>query len=104
MLSTVVLAACGGIGGYTQPAGLFPLGTIYTETTSGSDILENGSTASKEGKACGTVILGMIGTGDTSVETAMKNGGIKKVVFVTQKLKMIFWSLYGEVCTVARGN
>lgn len=97
------LTACAGIGGYTQPAGLFPAGGLYTETVSGSQVLENGVAATREGKACGTYIL-FVGTGDTSVETAMKNGGIKKLVFVSQSIKMILGSLYGEVCTIARGN
>ena len=98
----VSLTACAGVGGYTQPAGLFPVGLLYSETVSGSQVLENGTAATKEGKACGTYII-FVGTGDTSVETAMKNGGIKKLVFVTQSVKMILGSLYGEVCTIARG-
>jgi hypothetical protein len=98
----VSLTACAGISGYTQPAGLFPVGLLYTETVSGSQVLDNGTAATKEGKACGTYII-FVGTGDTSVETAMKNGGIKKLVFVTQSVKMILGSLYGEVCTIARG-
>lgn len=96
------LTACAGVGGYTQPAGLFPVGLLYTDSVSGSQVLENGTTATKEGKACGTYVL-FVGTGDTSVETAMKNGGIKKLVFVSQSVKAVLGPLYGEVCTIARG-
>jgi len=102
-LVALSLAGCSSVGGYYQPAGLFPTGGIYMETTSGSLILENGVTPTKEGKACGSWIL-VVGTGDTSVETAMKNGGIKKAVFVTQYIKAILGSVYGEVCTIVRGN
>src|SRR3569832_753454 len=77
MISIFSLTACAGIGGYTQPGGLFPVGLVYTDSVSGSQVLDNGATASNEGKACGTYII-FVGTGDTSVETAMKNGGIKK--------------------------
>ena len=103
LLATAALSGCAGVGGYYQPAGLFPHGGIFTETTSGSLILDNGATATKEGKACGTWII-FVGTGDTSVEKAMQNGGIKKVVFVTQYIKSILGPIYGEVCTIARGN
>ncbi len=102
MLVGISLTACAGVGGYTQPAGLFPVGLLYTDSTSGSQVLENGMTATKEGKACGTYII-FVGTGDTSVETAMKNGGIKKLVFVSQSVKAILGPVYGEVCTIARG-
>ena len=103
LAATALLYGC-GVGGYYQPAGLFPSAGIYTETTSGSLILENGVTPAKEGRACGTGILGIVATGDTSVETAMKNGGIKKAVYVTQYIKLFVWGAYVEVCTIARGN
>lgn len=103
MISLFSLTACAGVAGYTQPGGLFPVGLIYTDSISGSQILDNGASASKEGKACGTYIL-FIGTGDTSVETAMKKGGISKLVFVTQSVKSVLGPIYGEVCTIARGN
>jgi len=66
-------------------------------------MLKNGVTPTKEGKACGSYIV-MIGTGDTTLETAMKNGGITELVFVTQSVKSILGFIYGEVCTIARGN
>jgi hypothetical protein len=103
MMLALALTACAGVAGYTQPAGLFPYGYIYTESTSGSVVLENGVTPMKEGKACGNWIL-FIGTGDTSVESAMHNGGIKKLVFVKQSIKSVLGPIYGEVCTIARGN
>lgn len=103
LLSVVALTACAGVGGYTQPAGIFPAGAIFTDTTSGSQVYENGVRPTKTGKACGTYIL-FVGTGDTSVETAMNNGGIKKLVFVTQSIRSILGPLYGEICTIARGT
>jgi NADPH-dependent glutamate synthase beta subunit-like oxidoreductase len=97
------LYGCAGVGSYYQPAGVFPSGGIYTDTTSGSLILENGATPTKEGKACGSWIV-VVGTGDTSIETAMKNGGVQKVIFVTQTVRSILGPIYGEVCTVVKGN
>src|SRR5574340_173360 len=97
------LYGCSGVGGYYQPAGLFPTGWIFHETTSGSILNDNGATPSKTGKSCGTDILGIVATGDTSVEAAMNNGGIKKVVYTEQYIKSIL-GVYVEVCTIAKGN
>ncbi len=104
MLSALTLAACGGIGGYTQPNGMFAAANIFTEVKTGTIVLDNGTAATKEGRSCGSEILGIIAQGDTTLETAMKNGGIKKVVYVTHDIKYILMGLYAEVCTVARGN
>lgn len=73
------------------------------DTTSGTIIHDNGVTPTKTGKACGTSILGIVAFGDTTVETAMNNGGIHKAVYTEQSLKHIlhFWA---EVCTIVKGN
>ena len=94
---------CAGVAGYTQPAGLVPTGGVYMDTTSGTIIHDNGTAPTKTGKACGTSILGIVGLGDTTVETAMRNGGINKVVYTEQSLKHIL-HLWAEVCTIAKGN
>ncbi len=98
------LYGCSGVGGYTQPGGLMPTAGIYMETTSGGILHDNGTSPSKTGRACGTGILGIVATGDTSVEAAMNNGGIKKAVFTEQYIKAFLWGLYVEVCTIAKGN
>ena len=90
------LYGCSGVAGYTQPAGIFPTAGIYMETTSGGILHDNGATATKTGKSCGT--------GDTSVEAAMNAGGIKKAVFVNHYIKSFVWGLYVETCTIAKGN
>jgi hypothetical protein len=104
VLATILSLAGCGVGGYMQPGGLFPTAGIYMETTSGGIIYENGVTPTKTGKACGTGILGIIATGDTSVEAAMNNGGIKKAVFTEQYIRNIVWGIYVEVCTIVKGN
>ena len=98
------LYGCSGVDGYTQPAGIFPTAGIYMETTSGGILHDNGATATKTGKACGTGLLGIVATGDTSVEAAMNAGGIKKAVFVNHYIKSFVWGLYVETCTIAKGN
>lgn len=106
-LSVVVfagmLSACAGVGGYTQPAGMTPTAWIFMETTSGGILHDNGATPTKVGKACGTSIMGIVATGDTSVEAAMNQGGIKKAVYTEQYLKNIM-GFFVEVCTIVKGN
>ena len=97
------LSGC-GVGGYYQPSGLFPSAGIYMETTSGGILHDNGVTPTKTGKACGTSILGIVATGDTTVEAAMNNGGIKKAVYTQQYIKLYVGGIYTEVCTIAKGN
>ena len=103
MAFAAVASGCSGVGGYTQPGGLTPVAGVYMETTSGGIIHDNGTAPTKTGKACGTSILGIVATGDTTVETAMNNGGIHKAVFTEQYIKSIL-SVYTEVCTIVKGN
>jgi hypothetical protein len=103
MVFAAVASGCSGVGGYTQPGGLTPVAGVFMETTSGGIIHDNGTTPTKTGKACGTSILGIVATGDTTVEAAMNNGGIHKAVFTEQYIKSIL-SVYTEVCTIVKGN
>ncbi|MGA7795884.1 MAG: TRL domain-containing protein, partial [Candidatus Acidiferrales bacterium] len=92
------LAGCAGTAAITQPSAVLPSGGIYTFTVGGSQVLSD-ATPGKTGRACGTSILGLVGTGDTSVETAMKDGQITKPVFVTEELTDILGVIYVQVCT-----
>jgi hypothetical protein len=98
------LAGCGIGAAYTQPGGVTPFAGIIMDTTSGGILHDNGATATKSGKACGTSILGIVASGDTTVEAAMANGGIKKAVFTQQHIRYYVWGAYVEVCTIAKGN
>ena len=98
------LAGCGIGAAYTQPGGLTPVAGIVMETTSGGILHDNGVTPTKTGKACGTSILGIVASGDTTVEAAMANGGIKKAVFTNQQIRYFVWGAYVEICTIAKGN
>ncbi|MBH0200759.1 MAG: hypothetical protein HP496_00265 [Nitrospira sp.] len=104
MAFAAVAAGCSGVAGYTQPGGLTPTAGIYMETTSGGILHDNGATPTKTGKSCGTGILGIVATGDTTVETAMNNGGIKKAVYTEQSIKSILGGFYVELCTIVKGN
>ena len=90
------LSACGPI--VASPM----MGTTFNETKYGN-IATDESVATKEGKACGTSILGWIAQGDASIVAAKANGGITKVSSVDHYAKSIL-GIYGEWCTFVQGN
>ena len=77
-------------------------GTTFNETRYGNIATAETSTT-KEGKACGSSILGWVATGDASIAAAKANGGITKVTSVDHYAKSIL-GIYGEWCTIVKGN
>ena len=77
-------------------------GWIYTETKYGDDATTSAA-ATKEGKACGTSILGWVATGDASVSAAKAAGGITTVASVDHSAKQIV-GIFGEWCTIVKGS
>lgn len=66
----------------------------------------NNVAVNKTGESCVTNVLGLVATGDSSVEAAKKNGGIKKVAFVDRKYEG-FWfyiPFFQKGCTIVRGE
>jgi hypothetical protein len=57
----------------------------------------------KVGKATSTSILGLVATGDASIETAAKNGGIKTIKFVDYEVHNIL-GIYGQYTTIVYGD
>lgn len=77
-------------------------GTTFNETKYGNIATEE-SVATKEGKACGTSILGWVAQGDASIVAAKANGGITKVSSVDHYAKNIL-GIFGEWCTIVKGS
>ena len=77
-------------------------GTTFNETKYGN-IATAETATTKEGKACGTSILGAFAQGDASIVAAKANGGITKVSSVDHYAKSIL-GIYGEWCTIVKGN
>lgn len=55
------------------------------------------------GQACATSILGLVATGDASLETAKKNGGVAQVTAVDHTSNSIL-GFYAKFCTVVYGK
>lgn len=56
-----------------------------------------------EGQACATSLLGLIATGDASIEAAKKAGGIAQVVSIDHTSSNLL-GLYAKYCLVVRGK
>jgi hypothetical protein len=105
LFGLVSLTGCYGAINMQQPSFMTAApGFIVSDVQGGTLVLDNGVAATKEGRACSTEIIGLVAQGDNRIETAMNNGGIKKLVFVHHAIKSYFFGAYAEVCTLARGN
>ncbi|HEX4940838.1 MAG TPA: TRL-like family protein [Candidatus Kapabacteria bacterium] len=98
--ATLALAAAtlGGCAVVATPSH----GLLYTKVQ-GPIVVGNGVNTSKTGQACVTNILGLISTGDASIDAAKKAGGIKDVSSVDHD-STIMLGVYGQFCTVVKGN
>lgn len=83
-------------------------GLIYTSWKDRDPIsrIDNSVQANKSGKACVKLLAGLISTGDSSIETAKKNGGISKVSYVDRSLEAfnVYIPIFQEGCTIVHGN
>jgi len=77
-------------------------GLLYTETEDAVTATSNGE-AGKIGRACAKNILGLVVTGDSSIEAAKADGGITRVASVDREVDVIL-GVYGKNCTVVRGE
>jgi hypothetical protein len=83
-------------------AGRSPLtGVWYTNVQAG--LAATPQVGPKYGEACASSILGIIATGDASIETARRNGGIASIASVDEKMSGIL-GFYATHCTIVRGK
>ena len=96
LASLLILSSCGTNYNRSGP------GLIFTDTTDALSY-DNSVTPSKTGKACSKRILAFVAYGDASTAAAKRDGGISRVASIdTQYLNIL--GLYGEACTVVRGQ
>jgi uncharacterized protein YceK len=92
-LLALVLSGC---------ATYMPAGAIYVGAKGAIATTDNIS-YSKIGKATATSILGLVATGDSSIKTAVANGGITKIKYVDYEVENIL-GIYGKYTTVVYGD
>ena len=95
LLATAILGGCVFVPGDVGYA-------AFNTTKRSGYAMENVGVATKHGRACAKNILGIVGSGDSSIEAAKKNGGITKVLSVDYEIET--YLLFGTVCTVVAGQ
>jgi hypothetical protein len=88
------LCACANIRGQAPAAVAFYKGPVAMGVTAKSV---------KHGESCAENYLGLIATGDASIDTAKKRGGITKVNSVDHSSTRIL-GYYAKFCTVVAGE
>jgi TRL-like protein family len=81
----------------------YPVGGLYTDVKLPVNTPNNSGGSSKIGTAECSSILAMVATGDCSVETAKKNGGITQVSNVDWEAKNIL-GIFGTYKVKVYGN
>lgn len=79
------------------------MGAWYTDVKGPITATGQPSKGDRSGEACATSILGLIATGDASIETARKNAGVTKVTAVDMTGSSIL-GIYAKYCTVVYGS
>jgi hypothetical protein len=97
LFSVILLASCGHI--VQSPAA----GGIFTEVKAPLVTGPTTARATKVGTAMAKTVLGLVATGDASIETAMRNGGITRIHHVDYEAKSILF-FYGEFTTIVYGD
>lgn len=97
-----VAAMAGALFALTGCATTQPIGMVYTDATLPSKVTEvAGST--KQGVAECKDILHIVATGDCSIATAAKNGGITQIQSVDTKVMSIL-GIYSTFTTTVTGR
>lgn len=92
----LIVSSCAMVG---TPVGI---GAIYTGVNSGEAVTSN-PMGKKVGQSTATNILGIVASGDASITTAAKNGGIKKISHVDSKKTSIL-GIFGSYTTIVYGD
>ena len=98
VFATSVLLILNGCAMVRSPA----MGALYTDVQSGESSTSN-QAGNRLGEACASTILGLVATGDASIEAARRNGGITMISSVDEHATSIL-GIYGKFCTVVRGR
>jgi len=102
LLVTLLIAPL--VGGCAATARSPVTGGLYTEVnapvTATSNVAEGEYNV---GRASATSVLGLVATGDASIQAAMEDGGISEIYYVDYKTRSIL-GLYAEYTVVVYGQ
>lgn len=78
-------------------------GFLYSNVTAPVGITGSADKPTKVGRSYARSILGLIATGDASIDTAAKNGGITKIHHVDHETQVIL-GVIADYTTIVYGN
>jgi len=76
-------------------------GLLYVDVRAPLGVATGADT--KTGEACASSILGLVATGDASIEAAKKAGSITEVAYIDFTSSRIL-GIYAKFCTVVKGR
>ncbi|MCM0607177.1 MAG: TRL-like family protein [Xanthomonadaceae bacterium] len=100
-LFAIALISVGMTGCATSMFNKGGIGFIYTDAKDSH--MATSAQGARVGKACQQNILGAVVTGDSSIEAAKKEGGIRTVAAVDNEFSSIM-GVYSKYCTIVTGN
>lgn len=80
-----------------------PAGALYTEVSFPVSVASGDISYTKIGQATSNSYFGLVATGDSSIETAARNGNITKIKMIDYKAKNIL-GFMGEYTTYVYGD
>ncbi|MBX3025071.1 TRL-like family protein [bacterium] len=92
--SALFVSAC-------QPVMSPAIGLFYADVK--GPIAATSTAGTKQGQSCARSILGIVATGDASIEAAKRAGGIREVSSVDHHTTNML-GIVGDFCTVVTGN
>lgn len=93
----LLISACAGINPRATSSGFLYNDTEYSLTGT-SNVAGN-----RVGEACSSSILGLVAWGDTSIETARRNGGITMITSIDESF-LNYGGVYSKSCVILRGR
>ena len=99
----IVLSLISGFSGCATTGLYSSTGAAMISSFSEGVTATSGGQISKVGRACSQNILGIASIGDSSIDAARRNGRISTIAVVDRDILNILF-LYGQSCTVVKGN
>ena len=82
-----------------------PQGLLYSQTKAPiSTDFANTPVGSKQGQASASCVLGLIATGDCSIQTAAQEGGIKTITHADYEFMSVLGSVYSKTTVIVYGE
>ncbi|MFD1259842.1 TRL-like family protein [Entomomonas asaccharolytica] len=84
-------------------SGMSPVGYALFTNVDGPITATDHVASAKNGSACATNVLGIVGAGDASINTAKRNGGISKIATADYSSSGIY-PFFGRTCVNVTGE